>query len=405
MIAYSPLQDPILLILLLLAAAKLFGYIAKRLGQPQMLGEIVTGIILGPMVLGVARVAPFLETMAELGIFFLMFIIGLRTDLKELLKVGWVSSFVALGGIALPMLFGYGIGMLFGFPPVTALFIGVALSITAVAVSGDLLAEFNLLTSTSGRTIIGAAVVDDILGMIALSLILALTAGAAGFSIFHTVVFTLIQVLLFFIVAFIAGYYILPRILNSQINSHDHLGNRKKIFTIIIMFTLLLAVTARLVGLHGVVGAFIAGLSIHHALGRGNLEEMIYDELSVVSSGLMTPLFFIWLGMLFNFSAIFSAPLFTFLLILAAIAGKIIGCGGTAYLMTKNLKRSLFIGIGMNGRGAVELIIAELGRRLGLFDNTVFSAIILMAFITTILTPPLMKALVKKTKTRLIILE
>ena len=404
MIEYNLLQDPILLILLLLAMAKLFGYLSKKLGQPEMLGEIMAGVLMGPMLLNVVVAGPFLETMAELGIFFLMFIIGLRTELKGLVKVGRTAALVALGGITVPMLLGYLVGTGFGLSPYVSLFLGTTLAITAVAVSGELLSEFNLVTSVSGRTILGAAVVDDILGMVVLSLIISLHAGG-GAPFLYTLGITLAMVAVFFIIAFISGYHIIPRLIGSQMDSHDDLRNRKTIFTIIILFTLVLAVAARLAGLHGVIGAFIAGVSIRHALGRGKLESLIYDELSVISFGLMTPFFFIWLGLLISFGAVSQAPLFAVLLIIAAIAGKVVGCGGASYLMTKNPRRSLFIGIGMNGRGAVGLIIAELGRRMGVFNDAVFSAIVLMAFVTTIITPILMKQLIKGTKTKLLVLE
>jgi len=405
MIDYIPLQDPIFLILLLLAAAKTFGAITKRFGQSRLLGEILAGVVLGPMVLNIAHTGPLLETLAELGIFFLMFIIGLRIELDELFKVGRLAVLVAIGGIVLPLTLGYGIGMIFGLGLVTSLFLGAALSITAVGVTSTLLDEFNLLTSVSGRTILGAAVVDDILGMIVLSVIFALRAGEAGSSILYTLGSTFFLVLVFFIIAFVAGYYALPAVLNAQMNHHNELKNRRKAFTIIIVFTLVLAVAARLVGLHGVIGAFIAGVSIHHALGRGRLEEMIYEELSVISFGLMTPLFFIWVGMQMSFGSIAQAPLFAIFVILAAIVGKVVGCGGMAYLSTKNTKRALFIGIGMNGRAAIELIIAELGRRLGVFSDTVFSTIVLMALVTTIITPVLLKRLIRETKTKLFVIE
>lgn len=405
MIDYIPLQDPIFLILLLLTAAKAFGAITKKMGQSRLLGEISAGILMGPMVLNLAHTGPFLETLAELGIFFLMFIIGLRIDLRELFKVGRLAFLVALGGIALPLALGYGIGALFGLSLITSLFLGAALSITSVGVTSSLLEEFGLTTSVSGRTIIGAAVVDDILGMVVLSIIFALRAGDAGASILLTLGNTLLLVLIFFTVAFVAGSYVLPAVLNAQMTTHNELQNRRRAFTLMIVFMLVLAVTARLVGLHGVIGAFIAGVSIHHALGRGRIEEMIYEELSVVSFGLMTPLFFIWVGMQMSFGSLLVSPFFVIFVILAATVGKVAGCGGMAYLATKNTKRSLFIGIGMNGRAAIELIIAELGRRLGVFNDTVFSAIVLMALVTTIITPILLKRLVHETKTKVYVLN
>jgi len=388
--------DPFLIFFVALIGAKIFGQIAKKIGQPSMIGHLLAGIILGPAVLSIVKPVGLIELFAELGIFFLMFLAGMEVELRKLWSATKPALYTAVGGIVLPVILGFGVGKLFGFENISSLFLGACLAITSIAMSADLLVEFKKMNTFMGETLIGAAIIDNIFGLMLLSLLAGISqAGTVAAQVSAITGFASLafKIVAFFLIAVFMGYWIMPGLLRH----HGLLDDRETLFTFALVFALTLGITARLVGLHGIIGAFIAGLFIRDAMGTGKVEEKLFDEFEAISIGLFTPFFFLWLGLMVNMQMLLIAPLLTIIIIGAAISGKFLGCTGGALLAKLKRKDSLLVGIGMNGRGAVELVVAELGRKAGILNDTLFAVIVIMALVTTFITPILFKRTLRKT--------
>ncbi|MFH1786645.1 MAG: cation:proton antiporter [archaeon] len=388
------IADPIVMITLLLMVAKIFGYMATRVNQPKILGEIMAGVLLGPSIMNIIAPNQLLETLGELGIFFFMFLIGFRINLKQFIQLGKHAIGVAIAGIIIPLCLGAWLASSIGMHPIVALLFGISLSVTAVAVSADILVEFNMLEKFAGRMILEAGVFSDIIGLFALSFLIAVAqAGEAiGGSIFSGFLLLVAKIVGFFVILTIVGVVAVPRLVDTFENS------RTGFFSFVTIFILLLAILSRISGLSGIIGTFLGGMIIRYALLRHKevVGHQIYEEFEALSLGLLTPLFFIWVGVLVNISVLSTAPVLFILVLAIAVVGKIAGCGIAVKAMKRDWKDALTVGIGMNGRGEVELVVASLCRRLGFFDETIFSIVVLMALATTFMTPILLEIVLKK---------
>lgn len=390
----------IIQILLILVMAWIFGTIFIKLDLPPMLGELVAGLVLGPPLLGIVEPSAPLEFLAELGIFFAMFYAGMEMDPKALLKVFFPSLMVAIGGFFVPFLAGYFITKAFGGTVYQSLFVGMGLSITAIAVQAVILQSLQIHKSNIGHIIMGAAIVDDILSLCTLSILLGLAKSG---SIDVTSVAVIVgKVGLFFCFTIVIGHFVMPRITK---NLNDYHG---KGFTFAMIAALVMAYMAELAGLHLVIGAFLAGQFVRKEM----MDEKVYDAISNrffgISSGFLTPIFFASLAFHVHVEWSLSFWIFSGALILVAIAGKVFGCAGMARAIGLTPKESIVIGFGMNGRGAVELVVATVVLQLSaellqekvitepLLTGQQFSALVLMAFVTTLLTPILLKRTILK---------
>lgn len=387
------LLDLLLALALIISAAKLGGYVSIRFGQPSVLGELLVGIILGPTVLNFFYQAPFIhdpvhlsETvreLAELGVLLLMMLAGLELHLAELLKSGAISVVAGTAGVVAPVAMGYGTAVLFGLGATEALFVGIALSATSVSISAQTLMELGVLRSRVGIALLGAAVFDDILGILLLSVASALLIGSAGSA--GSVGLVLVRLVGFLAGGGLLAYWLIPRL--------AYRVNRLEIAHGLVAFALvsclLYAWAAEAVGgVAGITGAFLVGLMLGHTPFRAEMSAGI----SAIAYGLFVPVFFVNIGLVVDLTAVSGgAWLFAIVLTIAAVVSKVGGCGLGGRLSGLNNREALQLGIGMVSRGEVGLIVAAFALAQGVLQPNNFSIIVFMVIIATLLTPPLLR--------------
>ena len=388
-------------LLVILAVAWPMGALFVRLGLPVMLGQLITGLLLGPSMLNIIHPSEAITFLADLGIFFAMFYAGMEMDPKELLEHIWPSLAVAVGGFVLPFAMGFVVSRYFGGTVFQSLFIGIGLSITAIAVQAVILQEMQILKTSIGHVIMGAAIADDIISLIGLSVLLGLvktgTVEAAGIFII------ILKVSAFFAFTILAGHFVIP-LFTRKLDDYNAKG-----FTFAMISALVMATAAELAGLHTVIGAFLAGQFVRKEIMHENVYNAISDRFYGLSHGFLMPVFFASLAFHIRFQWNLSFFLFAAAITITAILGKLVGCGIGALSFRYSLRESAIIGFGMNGRGAVELVIVAVV--IALSDNLLaqgviteplltenqFSALVLMAFITTLLAPLMLRWSVMKT--------
>jgi Kef-type K+ transport system membrane component KefB len=382
-------------LLLILVAAWIIGGLFSRYGLPFVLGELLAGVILGPPLLGLIQPSPAIELLAELGIFFVMFHTGMEMDPKELLEHIWPALSVALGGFILPFVLGYFTTRAFGGTFLQSLFIGMGISITAIAVQSIILHSLRISTSHLGHIIIGAAIADDIFSLVGLSILLGL--ARSGTVQFVGISMVVLKVIAFFGATILLGHFVIPKFTKKL---HDREG---RAFTFAIASALAMAYMAELVGLHLIIGAFLAGQFVRKEVMNKKIYEAISDRFYGLSYGFLVPIFFASLSFHLHFQWDMSFIFFAFVLTLMAIIGKLVGCGAGYAVFRRNTWESTIIGFGMNGRGAVEIVVASVVLKLSnelmtsqsitepLLTHNQFSALILMAFITTLMAPLTLK--------------
>lgn len=372
-------------LLILMVVVWLMGKIFRALKLPVIFGELVGGIIVGPVVLGIVDPESHtIKTLAEFGIFFLMLHSGLETDPHELLNSSKKSVLVAIGGVLLPFLGGFFVSLAFGQTVPEALFIAMGLSITAIAISVRLFKDYKINKTKTANITLGAAVIDDILAMMLFSIILSLIE--TGDIAVMTVVWMLIKTIAFFGVVIIGG-----------LRFEKYIGKfvSSKGFTSTLITALALGLVAESIGLHIIIGAFLAGLFIREEIVLENKFQKIEDRIYGISYGFLGPIFFTSLAFHLDFTAVYTRPWFLAAILVVAILGKLIGCGGAAILQKIKFKQATIIGLAMNSRGAVELIIASIGIQRGIIGQDVFSILVIMAFVTTMFSIFALKPFVK----------
>lgn len=393
----SSFMQLILALAVIIVAAKISGYISYSLGQPSVLGEIVVGILLGPSVLDVFHLPYFsdghLSTMisdlAELGVLLLMFIAGLDLHLKDLAQSSKGAILAGTSGMVFPLLLGMGTGMAFDMEISHALFLGLTLSATSVSISAQTLRELNAIRSRVGITMLGAAVIDDILVVLGLSVFTALilSDGSAGWG---QVAQIAVSMVLFLIFTSLIGYFLLPKFTRFIDRLPISQGLAAFTFVLILLYGWLAEAWGNMAA---ITGAFLAGLW----LSRSPLRERISSSISVLAYGVFVPIFFINIGLSANLRNVSGG--FVWLLVvmtIIAIAGKILGAGLGAKLSGFTNRESLQLGVGMMSRGEVGLIVAAIGSSTGFISQDYFSAVVGVVIITTLLTPPSLRFLFAK---------
>ena len=363
-----------------LAATKLVGALARRIRQPAVLGELVAGILLGGSVLGVLDPAePVLKTLAELGVLVLLFEVGLETDVRALWRVGGAALSVGVAGIVLPFAGGYAVATAFGASPITALVAAAAMTATSIGISARVLGDLGRLKTDEGQIVLGAAVFDDVMGLV----ILAVVGGvAAGAGITAVGVTTTALVAIGFVVGAVALGALVARPLMAAVARVPVPGT---VCVTALVFVFVTAAVAAKVGSAMIIGAFAAGLVLHSTPQRHEIEKW------VTSLGhVFVPVFFAMVGAEVDLRAMASAQALGLgaALIVVAVAGKMLA--GYAPWWFKG--RKLLVGIAMVPRGEVGLIFAQMGAAAGVLAGGEFGAVIAMVVVTTFLTPSLLGA-------------
>ena len=386
-----PFLQLILALVIIIVVAKTGGYISYKLGLPTVSGEVLAGLILGPSLLNMLgwsfftdeNLADSINHLAELGVLVLMFIAGLELHIKDLVKSGKVAVAAGFLGFVVPIGMGYGLGALLGFDPRQALFIGVALAPTSVSISAQTLMELKKLRSQVGISLLGAAVVDDILVVLSISLFAVLFGG--GGSGLGGVLLILLRMVAYFAIAILLGIWVIPRLALWV----DRLPISQGLIAFTLVTMLLYGWSAEVLGKMAVIiGSFLAGLF----LGQTRVKEKIERGITPLAYGFLVPIFFINVGLSSNIRQISANGLWLLLgLTLVAIFSKIIGSGLGGLLGGLDRKQSFQLGASMISRGEVGLIAVSIGISEDWIGSDAVSTIVVMVIITTLITPPLLR--------------
>lgn len=370
---------------IMLAAAKLMAEVFERLRQPAVVGEILAGVIVGPSLLGWVAPREVTGILAEIGVIFLLFTVGLETKPQAIFTVGLRATVVGVLGVILPFVAGYFIAVAWGGSFVEAMFIGAALVATSVGITARVLGSMGLLDTVTARIILGAAVIDDILGLIILSLVSAVSQGSVSYT---GLAKTAGAAVLF--TAFVA--LVGSRVINRLAPWIERLRLGRPFFTLGLILCLGLSVASIYVGIAAIIGAFLAGM----ALAEATEENEKMHRLTSGVAEFLVPFFLVNIGMQLSLTVFrdTSVVVFAVVLTLAAVATKFVGCGLGAWGLSR--REMAQIGIGMVPRGEVGIVVAQIGLGLGVIGQPFFASVLFMAVATTLIAPPLIKMFYKE---------
>ena len=379
MAEYTYLLD----IAIILAVTKTLSLFSKKINLPAVVGSLLAGIILGPVLLNIIQPSETITNLAELGVIVLMFEAGLETDLKELKKSGLAAFVIALLGVLVPLMIGAIVMYVYDKNMMQAIFGGTILTATSVSITVDTLQEMGKLKGRAGTAILGAAIIDDILGILLLSLITSI--GGSGSMHLGSILFVLFKMAAFFVLALVSGCLIY-RFFQWLLPKNEERKRRIPVFAF--AYCLILAYISELFGIADITGAYLAGV----VLCSLSQSDYIHSKVEVVSYMLITPLFFASIGLKVNVDGMTKdIILLTIIISIAAVLTKILGCGLGAKIMHYTNNEALQIGMGMVCRGEVALIVANKGMKANLMDERFFSPMVIMVVVTTLVTPILLK--------------
>ena len=380
---------------LILLSTKLLSLLTKKFQLPQVVGALLAGLLLGPAILNVIQETAFIKETAEVGVIVLMFCAGMETDVQEMKKCGKAAFVIALIGVIVPLLGGFGVAYFFNRPGVLGsaasasvmlqnIFIGIILTATSVSITVETLKELGKLKTRSGNAILGAAIIDDILGIIALTIVTSMTDSSVKLGV------VLLKIVAFFIFSAVVGFlfykFYTKWVVPNQKGLHRHV-------IIAFVFCLLMAYVSEAVfGVADITGAFIAGLIISCT----QRSQYLASKFDVLSYAYLSPIFFASLGLQVTLPSMSSSViLFSVVLVIVAVLTKVIGCGLGAKLCGYQNYQCARIGVGMISRGEVALIVASKGASLGLMSSNLLGPVILVVIVTTVITPILLKLVFK----------
>lgn len=398
MLSYEFLFD----IAIILLSTKLLGLVSRKFKMPQVVGALIAGVILGPALLNILRETDFIHQMAELGVIVLMFTAGLETDVKELKKAGKASFVIAIFGVILPLLGGVVIAYLYNknvevvneMQLLQNIFIGIILTATSVSITVETLKELGTLNSRAGNAILGAALIDDILGVIILTVVTSVADPSVN------MLLVLIKIIAFFVFSGIVAF-IFGRLFKVWLAKY-HKDMRRFVIMSFVLCLLLAFVAEEFFGVADITGAFIAGLIISNT----ERTKYINSRFETISYMILSPIFFASIGIKVELSNMsLGLVVFTLALLIIAILTKIIGCAIGAKICGYENGESIQIGTGMVSRGEVALIVANKGIAVGLVSTQFLAPIVITVVITTIITPILLEIAFSKNKREEIILE
>ena len=381
---------------LILLSTKLLGLLTKKFQMPQVVGALLAGLVLGPALLGLIKETDFIHSTAEIGVIVLMFCAGMETDVKELKKSGKASFVIALIGVIVPLIGGFGVAYFFNQPGVIEsdasgsillqnIFIGIILTATSVSISVETLKELGKLKTRSGNAILGAAIIDDILGIIGLTVITSMADTSVNIWI------VLLRIVGFFAFAAVVGFLV------YQGYKKWGTGSPKGMHRYVIIafaFCLLMSYISEVAfGVADITGAFAAGLIVSFT----QKTQYLASKFDVLSYAYLSPIFFASIGLQVELPSMsLMVVLFSVVLVIVAILTKVIGCGLGAKLCGYQNYQCKRIGVGMISRGEVALIVASKGAAIGLLGSNFLGPVVLVVIITTIITPILLKIVFKK---------
>ncbi|MDA9472483.1 cation:proton antiporter [Enterococcus sp. 5H] len=380
----------LLTLCLVLLFTKLAGHFCNRVGIPSVIGELLVGIIIGPALLGWVKPDEFMHYFSEIGVIILMFIAGLESDL-ELLKKYWRPALaVALMGILFPAVMGFGVGEIFNFSMQQSIFLGVLFSATSVSISVQVLKDLKKIDTEEGATILGAAVVDDIVVVLILGIMLSLMNQSSpdnGLPIWEV----LLLKVFFFMVIFAASKWLVPRILNLS----EKLIAIEAVSAFSLVICLGFAYFAEMLDMGAIIGAFFAGVAIAQTGYRKRVDE----KLEPIGYAVFIPMFFVSIGLNMTFAGMSKHFLFILLLTVVAVVSKLVGGAlGARFTGFKGIS-TIVIGSGMVSRGEMALIIAQVGLTSSFLSEEYYSSVIMVIILTTIIAPLLLKAAIVKQDT------
>ncbi len=375
---------------LILLCTKILGLLTRSFKMPQVVGALLAGVILGPAVLDVLSDKDFITKISEIGVIVLMFTAGMETDIKELKKTGKASFIIALCGVLVPLGGGFLLAHFFNGPDLSEgataslflqnMFIGVILTATSVSITVETLKEMGKLNTRAGNAILGAAIIDDILGIIALTIITSMADPSVQIGI------VLLQIVGFFVFAAVAG--ILFFLFFRKLQNHYHKDMRRFVILAFVFCLLISYCAEEFFGVADITGAFIAGLIISNT----QRAPYIASRFETLSYTLISPVFFASIGLKMTMPEMTPhIIIFSVLLMVIAVLTKIIGCGLGAKLCKYSNREAVQVGVGMVSRGEVALIVATKGAALGLMSNAFMGPIILTVVFTTVIAPILLK--------------
>ena len=385
-------MDFITSLLIILAVALVGRFLSKKLKQPIILGELVLGAIIGNIVLiiqGDALVLdPVVNTIADIGILFLLLSAGLSLNLKEFKKIEKSSAIVAIFGVIFPFILGYIIAIWFGFSHISALFVGTALMATSIGVNAEVLLEFGIIGTRLGSLIMGVAVIDDIISVAILAVLISVVK--TGYVSVLDISIFLFLALLFLLIASLLTKEKISSVLDKYL-AKIRLG-RENLLIMGIIIALIFSIVAENIGLSIIIGAFIAGI----VLGQLSFFKGLKGYISLIGGGFFIPVFFVTVGMTFDLNAFLSLGVFASVLLIVAIVGKLAGGYLGAKLTKFDNRESIGVGVAMIPRAGIELILIKLGLDYGIINTEIASAILIMVIITTLISSPVLAKILRK---------
>lgn len=373
----------ILSLLIILTGAWIGGTSAKKLGYPPILGELVIGIILGPALLGLLESSEMISVLAEVGIILLMVYIGIEINFRDLGKASWPGLLAAIGGFIVPFGMGYYTIILFGGTDLAALFVAIAVGVTSLATKSRILVDLKLLNTRIAYVLMAGALISDTLALV-------IFAGMLSFVDVGSIdtlglVWIAGKAVLFFAFTALAGYFLLP--LLGRFLSDNKIKNRTFHFTLILIIVFGFCELAEMAGLHSILGAFMAGLFIRDGVFNRQISKEINDIFHDISIGFLAPIFFVSAGFHVTLEVFQTNLLMLTAVVLVAMVGKIVGTALFYLPSGYGWREGITVGTGMNGRGAVEIIIAGIGLEMGIITTEIFSILVFMAILTTLSVP------------------
>jgi Na+:H+ antiporter len=378
-------SGPLLLeLFLMFAGGKVLAEIFERLRQPPVVGEILAGVLLGPSLLNLVHATEMNLGIAEIGAIFLLFTVGLDTRPGELLEVGWIATLVATVGVIVPFILGFGYMKIVNRSTVEAIFVGAAMVATSVGITARVLADMGALATRVARVILGAAVLDDILGMIVLAVVSSLSEGKVNY------------VSLGIVTAEAVGFSLLVIFFGSRIigrfqPSVAKLRARNSAFALSVLLCLGLSLASMYIGMAAIIGAFLAGLALADHSPQYRLRENAHPIMEFLA-----PFFFVLLGAQVNIRTMADPSILwtAGIICVLAIVSKLIGCGLGA--LPLGPKDALRVGMGMVPRGEVGLIVAAVGLNLHTIPDSIYTVVVIMSIVTTLFAPPVMRVILPR---------